>query len=429
MESLTLYSPRLVTISANCHSCFNSTLVWTLAGRHSSPIGQRGFVTNPVGMTKAAIGRIEATTGATVGQSDDGYTHCICSNCNSRTDTDDFFTGDGPFTALHRHEWKTHDLGFEKIVISTPEFVPLLDDREPAKAVRWPNTLGSFVAIDTAQFIKTELPSLIVAAGRDSEKLIALAEVLQDANLFIQAYALATQAAELSPESADASMLIGELSMSLAGVPGQIAAARLAEAEARFINHQKRFGESSIVLAQLSRVAFQQSLPAKQLEHARRAVALDANEPLALGALVISLNQQAGQGKGFNELETLTAAQGQCWLAHCWLARRDLRAGFPDKAVQRYRLALSEVPSVPFGLLQTILSCLPSSGHVQESLDLLVPIYDLSLHGADVGIYLLRLAAQVAATNHCKKLKVALNQYATSAADQQKIATALSDAK
>lgn len=179
------------------------------------------------------------------------------------------------------------------------------------------------------------LRQAVAAGGAGAEVHLALAESCLELGLREEAERAALEATRLDPESGEAHRLLGRLRLERAEVDGALSALRRAR-ELAPDDLQLR-----IEIAQIHRRSGSDSLAVAEF---RALGPLAAFQP-ALRLRVAGTLEEMGDESGSREnYEALLADEEVRYPALLGLARWDLRAGRPEKALERYRGAFALQP-------------------------------------------------------------------------------------
>jgi tetratricopeptide (TPR) repeat protein len=172
---------------------------------------------------------------------------------------------------------------------------------------------------------------------------------------------------------------------------------RLAEAERLFRSYLEECEESGVILTNLAKVCADRGDEVAAEETLWRALAADPNQDNALdwwGAL----HRERDGDDGFAHAMQRVAELPGSWRAKLWLARMELEADRPSRAMALYESVLPVASEFPDALMM-ISGDLGSNGYRREALDLVGPVFDAAQHGPIPGINLAQACAQLGETS------------------------------
>ena len=132
-----------------------------------------------------------------------------------------------------------------------------------------------------------------------------------------------------------------------------------------------------------------------------RAIEADPNQDNGL-LWYVAIEKDLG-GKDAQERGFLRVAQlPHSWRSQIWLARAALEAKDLDRALAFYREALSRMSPIPADALKQISGDLGIHGYLEAMLTLVSPLFDVKLHGLDVGNNLIKAYIELGRTKEAR---------------------------
>lgn len=158
----------------------------------------------------------------------------------------------------------------------------------------------------------------------------------------------------------------------------------LAEAERVLGDFVATHGPTGAVMTNLAKVQFARGQVEAGRDTLWRGLELDPNQDEGVGWYLSLHEEQGGEPAVREALQRLAALPG-AWRARLWQAQTALHRRELDAALALYREAIDLAPRpVPADLLMQMGGDLGNAAHLPELLTLVVPHFDLELHGLQV---------------------------------------------
>jgi len=179
---------------------------------------------------------------------------------------------------------------------------------------------------------------------------------------------------------------------------------RLDEAEKVFRDFISRHGEDGSILTNLAKVYSQRKNDAKAEEILWHALEVDPNQDNGMGWYWAIHKERGGEAAGEEALRRV-AAIPKSWRAQIWLAREALKRGDLSHALNLYQQSLAAAPTpAPYDLLMQISGDLGNTGHLPEILNLVLPRFDVTFHGLQVGNNLIKAMLDLGQIEPARKI-------------------------
>jgi tetratricopeptide (TPR) repeat protein len=179
---------------------------------------------------------------------------------------------------------------------------------------------------------------------------------------------------------------------------------RLDDAEKIFRRFIEEHGDDGLILSNLAKVYSRRKESARSEELLWHALEVDPNQENGVGWYWMLHKERGGDAAGLTALRRV-AALPKSWRAHLWLAREALTARDLAAALQFYEQSLAAAPTpVPTDLLTQMSGDLGNTGHLPEILNLVLPRFDLSVHGLQVGNNLIKAMLDLGQLDAARKL-------------------------
>lgn len=192
---------------------------------------------------------------------------------------------------------------------------------------------------------------------------------------------------------------------------------RLDEAEKVFTNHMARLGEEGVLLTNLAKVYSKRGDEARAEATLWRGLQADPNQDNGMGWYEVIHRERGGETAGLDALRRIAELPGS-WRARLWLARAALAGRNLEEALTLYEDALVCVlRPVPPDLLMQMSGDLGNHGHLPELLNLVLPHFQIEIHGLQVGNNLIKALVDLGQLDEARKLLDAL--YAQNRPDWQ----------
>ena len=179
---------------------------------------------------------------------------------------------------------------------------------------------------------------------------------------------------------------------------------RLDAAEKVLRAYLEEHGEDGVVLTNLAKVYARRKEEGKSEELLWRAIQADPNQENGVGWHWVLHKERGGKTAGLEALRRVAALPGS-WRAQLWLAREALTDRELSSALKFYEQSLAAAPiPLPTGLLQQMSGDLGDSGHLLEILNVVLPRFDLEVHGLQVGNNLIKAMLDLGQIDPARKL-------------------------
>jgi tetratricopeptide (TPR) repeat protein len=179
---------------------------------------------------------------------------------------------------------------------------------------------------------------------------------------------------------------------------------KLDAAEKVFRRFIEEHGEDGLILTNLAKVYARRKEEAKSEELLWRAIQADPNQENGVSWYWVLHKERGGEAAGLEALRRVAALR-KSWRAHLWLAREAMNRRDLSTALGFYEQSLAAAPKpVPADLLGQMSGDLGNSGHLPEILNLVLPRFDLQVHGLQVGNNLIKAMLDLGQIDAARRL-------------------------
>jgi tetratricopeptide (TPR) repeat protein len=179
---------------------------------------------------------------------------------------------------------------------------------------------------------------------------------------------------------------------------------RLDEAEKIFRKFIAEHGEDGSILTNLAKVHAKRKNDAKSEEILWHALEVDPNQDNGMGWYWIIHKERGGDAAGEEALRRVGAIP-KSWRAQLWLAREALKRRDLPGALNLYQQSLAAAPvPTPHDLLGQMSGDLGNAGHLPEILNLVLPRFNVALHGIQVGNNLIKAMLDLCQIDPARKI-------------------------
>lgn len=181
----------------------------------------------------------------------------------------------------------------------------------------------------------------------------------------------------------------------------------LAEAETALKQALADFGNSGVLMTNLAKVYYEQGKHELSEQTLFEGLELDPNQDNGLDWYLAIQKEKDGEAAYFQSLKTISNFPN-AWRALVWLGREYLANNQKGLAVAGYRKALEMQPDPDSYLLQQISGDLGKNGYLDDIIELVLPKFDLNVHGYVVGNNLIKALIELKRAPEAKSIVEAL---------------------
>ena len=237
---------------------------------------------------------------------------------------------------------------------------------------------GSKILIERSEYRTRVLPCTFKDAWDDADNLYGAIVMALNDGFVAEAVAPAERLREIDP--------VGERSATILGIVFMKHNA-LSQAEQVLSDYLKEH-DSGVVATNLAKVYDEQGLKQQSLTCLRRALSMDPNQDNGLEWFAAIAREEGGNEAWLAAMRDIAGEPGS-WRAQLWIARDFLERNDAQSAIQLYEQVLSS-GDVDEGGIMMISGDLGSNGYLEELIELLLPVFDVHIHGIEAGLNLVQ---------------------------------------
>jgi tetratricopeptide (TPR) repeat protein len=276
-----------------------------------------------------------------------------------------------------------------------PKEQPAQDPAQDPNMIRVYDAYGRELFISKEEWRKNVLPGSLQASWNKPDELFGIIVGALGDGFRTDVIPAAEQLFKIDPDRVRATCVWGIVLKD---------EGRLDAAEKVFRDFLIKHGEEGSVLTNLAKVYSRRKKDAQAEEILWHALEVDPNQENGLSWYWIIHKERGGEGAGSEALRRV-AALPKSWRAQLWLAREALARRDLPGAMTLYDESLGAAPApAPADLLEQMSGDLGNAGHLPEILNLILPRYEVALHGLRIGNNLIKTMVDLGQLAPARKL-------------------------
>jgi len=248
----------------------------------------------------------------------------------------------------------------------------------PDESITMYDEQGQPVKVSREEWLTEVVPDALQQAWDNAEMLYGVLYTALNQNAGLAIIDGIRRLAELEPAGPRSRILEGTALMQ---------AGRPTEGETIFREYMEQHGPDASMLTNMARIQFDRGERAQAEATLRKALAHDANLEAALVWYLTIQKQRGGDAAAEAALQQF-AADEKNWRARMWIAGAYVRKGLKPEAVGLYKKILAGHSPPPDAMVQ-LTGELGRAGMTREMVDLILPVYELNVHGPLAGLNLM----------------------------------------